>query len=146
MISLGPAAGNLVTKASQYLGTQSECQAKITALGLTPLPDPALVAARQAKTSALTSALRTALLAQFAGIAPQWQYALNGARLALNADLLIGNFSAAISAVTAFPLPDPSLASFQTAVLATLNQYAPLFAAAQSATTIDAVNAVALPA
>lgn len=101
-----------------------------------------LLHARAAKLASLTNALQSAITADFAVIAPQWQYVLAGVKGALIEDLASGNIANAIAAITFLPLPDPSLAGFQSDVLVLLNTYASLFEAAASAISVGAVHSL----
>lgn len=135
---------NLVTPFTVYTAA-SEADAA-TQAGLTfvisPVDQAALTKAKAKKMAALGEKLRTDLLAIFANWTVGEQYDFDGARVALNADLLAGNIVRAITGVSTFRVADATLTDHRNAVLGVLNAAAAKFGAVQAASTVEAVNAI----
>ena len=107
----------------------------------------ALAQAQAAQNALLGAALKAAVMAEWATFTPGQQYYLWGAGQMLLQDIQAGNIAGALTAVGQYPLPagDTDYPPIVTSITAILNTYAPLFAAVAAATTVAAVQAVAVP-
>jgi len=104
-----------------------------------------LAAAKTAQCGLLGAALRAALTALYTSWTPDCQYFFYGASQKMLIDIAAGQIAAAITAVNNYQSVPTDYLTQQTAVLGVLNTYAPLFAEVAAATTVAAVQAVAVP-
>lgn len=147
VVSIKPAAGYVWAPAGlrASTGTQAQLDALRDRLHLTPLPDPVLVAAKEAKLAALGADLKAALIAQFesAPLGGQWQF--DPLRAGCNSMLEKGDLASAAQGLQDaldHSLIPSGFASIVTTCIGLIQTAAPKFAAVQAATTVEAVNAV----
>ena len=135
-----------------FQGTLAQCQARITKLDLTPLPDPALAAAQKAKLAALASALNLALTAVFGQAPIQAQITFSNlagptgsvTRLIDAGQLAVAE--AALQGMLTDQLVPPGYSAFIDPAVAAIVAAAPNFAAVAAATTVAEVSSVTVPA